>query len=164
MIDINSNSLNPIAARLSNFTLRTFDFDGVQCVSIESVLQAFKFDDNHELQCQICLMSPKVAKEMGAQFPDWKQEKKLFWNGNYYNRLNNEYQELITNLYDTVCDQDPTFTDDLFALRREKICHSIGLSDPLNTVLTENEFIDQLNRLRMTAKGLVLKPGALILQ
>ena len=163
MIDINSNSSNAVAARLSNFTLRTFDFDAVQCVSIEGVLQAFKFDDSHQLQRQICLMSPMKAEEMGAEFPCWKQDKKLFWNGNYYNRLNNEYKELITSLYDTVCNQDPTFTDDLVALGKEKICHSIGLSDPSDTVLTENEFIYQLNRLRMKTKGLVLKPEALLL-
>lgn len=164
MIDITSYSSNAVASRLSNFTLRTFDFDGVKCVSIESVLQALKFDDSHELQCHICLMSPKSAKEMGAEFPDWKQKQNLFWNGNYYQRLSNEYQNLITHLYDSAFNQDQTFTDDLVALGNEKICHSIGLVEPNNTVLTEKEFIAQLNRLRMKAKGLVLKPGALILQ
>lgn len=43
MIDINGGSKNPVAARLSNFTKRPFGFDGVQCVSIEGVLQSFKF-------------------------------------------------------------------------------------------------------------------------
>ena len=32
-----------ISGRLSNFTPRKFIFDGVECNSIESVLQSFKF-------------------------------------------------------------------------------------------------------------------------
>ncbi len=152
MIDINIGALKPTAARPSNFTLRTFDFSGVQCLSIEGVLQAFKFDDDNELKREICVMLPKKAKEMGTEFTDWKEEQVLFWNNKKFDRHGQEYQELITRLYDAVYDQDPTFKDDLLAIGDEEIHYSIGKSDPYDTVLTEQEFINQLNRLRKRAR------------
>ena len=165
MINISGRSTNPIAARLSNFTLRNFKFDGIQCGSIEGVLQAFKFDDGVGLSRQICLMLPKKAKEMGTAFPGWKEEQIVFWDNIEFGRHGQEYQELISRLYDAVYDQDPTFRDDLRALGNEEICHSIGKSDPHDTVLTEQEFMDQLNRLRKQANrnSIVGRPGARIL-
>ena len=165
MINISGNSANPVAARLSNFTLRNFTFDGIQCVSIESVLQSFKFNDGVGLQRQICLMPPKKAKEMGTEFPGWKEEQILFWDNQEFNRHGQEYQQLVSRLYDAVYNQDDTFKDDLLALGNEEICHSIGKSDPNDTVLTEQEFIDQLNRLRKKANrtSVIARPGARIL-
>jgi hypothetical protein len=148
MIDINSGSSNPVAARLSNFTLRTFDFDGIKCLSIEGVLQSFKFDDGVALQRQICVMPPKKAKQMGSEFPGWKIDQKLYWNNQEFDRHGPDYQVLLTRLYNEAYQQDPKFKDDLLALGVEEFCHSIGKSDPNDTVLTEQEFIFQINRLR----------------
>ena len=41
-----------VAGRLSNFTPRRFIFDGVECNSIEGVLQSFKFK-NPDMQKEI---------------------------------------------------------------------------------------------------------------
>ena len=152
MIDISGGSKNPIAARLSNFTLRTFEFDGVLCISIEGVLQSFKFAESHQWQRQICSMVPKKAKERGTAWPVWKVKQKLNWFGREYNRHSHEYQVLLARLYDSVYDQDPRFKDDLLALGAEDIAHSIGTTDPYDTVLTEAEFTYQLNRLRKRAQ------------
>ena len=165
MINISGSSGNPVVARLSNFTLRNFTFDGMQCVSIESVLQSFKFNDGVGLQRQICLMSPKKAKEMGTEFPGWKEEQILFWDNHEFNRHGQEYHQLVSRLYDEVYNQDATFKDDILALGNEEICHSIGKSDTHDTVLTEQEFMKQLNRLRKQANrnSIVGRPGARIL-
>lgn len=147
MIDINGGSKNLVAARLSNFTPRAFVFDGVQCVSIEGVLQAFKFSDTAQQQ-KICLLPAKKAKKIGTEFPEWKKNQVLYWGGIPFTRHSNWYQILLTHLYDTVYDQDPTFKVDILALGDEEICHSIGKAEARETVLTEAEFINQLNRLR----------------
>jgi hypothetical protein len=93
-------------------------------------------------------MPPQTAKEMGTEFPQWKLEQKLFWNDQVYDRHSEAYQALITGLYDAAYEQDPTFKTDLLALGDAVICHSIGKSDPMDTVLTEAEFVYHLNRLR----------------
>jgi predicted NAD-dependent protein-ADP-ribosyltransferase YbiA (DUF1768 family) len=151
MIDINGSSKNLVAARPSNFTPRSFVFDDVQCESIEGVLQSFKFDDGVDLQREICRMSPITAKQLGTTFSNWKETQTLFWNEQVFDRQGPEYAMLVTKLYDAVYDQDPTFKKDLLALGDEEICHSNGKSDPCDTVLTEQELIDQLNRLRKRA-------------
>lgn len=55
-----------VAGRLSNFTPRKFIFDGVECNSIEGVLQSFKFK-NFEMQKEICKLSGLGAKQRGAK-------------------------------------------------------------------------------------------------
>ncbi len=151
MIDINGGSKNPVAARLSNFTSRPFSFDGVQCVSIEGVLQSFKFSAAATQQ-KICLMRPVKAKKMGVESPGWKNSQTLSWKGIVFTRHSTMYQSILIRLYDAVYDEDQTFRSDLLALGDEDICHSVGISDQHNTVLTEAEFISQLNRLRKRAK------------
>jgi len=150
MIDIKGGSKDPRSARLSNFTDRPFVFDGVQCASIEGILQALK-EFHFETQVEICAMSGKLAKRAGSERDAWKQEQMLWWRGVTYGRNSREYQELITRIYDAVYEQDPTFKKDLLADGNEDICHSIGNPDQRDTVLTEVEMIHQLNRLRIRA-------------
>lgn len=129
------------------------------------MLQAFKFSDEIEVQRHVCVMAPIFAKQMGTKFSNWKETQTLFWNEQVFDRQSQEYQELVTRLYDAVFDRDPTFKEDLLALGDEEICHSIGKSDPSETVLTETEFMDQLNRLRKKAKRNIVagRAGARIL-
>ena len=73
-----------VAGRLSNFTPRKFIFDGVECCSIEGVLQSFKFK-NPEMQKEICKLSGLGAKQRGAS-KNWRQYQKLYWNPTANNR------------------------------------------------------------------------------
>lgn len=60
-MDISSKA-NGIAGRLSNFTTRYFVFDGIQCNSMEGLLQSFKFE-NIESQKTTCLLVGGAAKK-----------------------------------------------------------------------------------------------------
>lgn len=150
MIDIHGGSSDPKEACLSNFTSRTFSFDGVVCKSIEGLLQSLK-EPSPENQITICAMTGKKAKRHGAKLDSWKEAQVLWWQGTSYHRKSKEYQMLITRIYDAVFEQDTIFKDDLLAIGQEDICHSIGKSDPSDTVLTEVEMIYNLNRLRIKA-------------
>jgi hypothetical protein len=97
-------------------------------------------------------MSGKLAKRAGSARDTWKQDQMLWWRGVTYSRNSQEYQELITRIYDAVYEQDSTFKEDLLAVGNEDICHSIGNPDQRDTVLTEVEMIYQLNRLRIRAQ------------
>ncbi len=133
------------AGRLSNFTKRSFVFDGIECRSIEGVLQSFKFKNPSE-QVIICGLWGIQAKLTG-ELRDWKQDQILYWNGEEYPRSSTEYQQLLDRLYLTVYEQDEGFRNDLKRVRKCELVHSIGSSDQTNTILTEDEFISRLKGL-----------------
>lgn len=152
MIDIVGKSSDPRAARLSNFTERLFRFDGVLCAGIEGILQALKCP-KIEVQHEICWLSGKAAKTRGSDYDSWKDRQLLWWGNSVLLRHGRPYQELLTRIYDTVYDQDPSFKADLLSTGYEELSHSIGKTDMHDTVLTEVEMLYHLNRLRIRALG-----------
>lgn len=143
-IDIRSRASGAIG-RLSNYTERHFTFEGIQCGSIEGVLQSFKCPDMNE-QIRICALSGGWAKHAGSQH-EWKEKQLLYWKGQAFPRCSQEYQHLLDRLYSAVYEQDESFRHDLAAIRGKKIDHRMGLSNPSETVLTRHEFIFRLQRL-----------------
>ena len=113
-----------VAGRLSNFTPRRFIFDGVECNSIEGVLQSFKFK-NVDMQKEVCKLVGMVAKKKGAN-KNWQQYQKLYWNGKEYKRDGKEYQELLDRLYQTVYDQNENYRRDIQSCKSVTFTHSIG--------------------------------------
>jgi len=144
-MDIGSGKGYPQSA-LSNFVPRVFMFDGVRCNSLEGVLQSFKFESTG-MQEYICTLVGRTAKLSGKK-KAWYRTQTLYWKGEIIDRHSDRYQELITSLYDAVFDQCESFRKALIAIHRAVLTHSIGKSDPHRTILTEREFVGQLNRLR----------------
>jgi hypothetical protein len=139
------------SGRLSNFTARFFILDKVPCASIESLLQAFKFNDP-EVQRQICLLKGKEAKAKGQERNDaWQSRQLLWWQGKEYPRDSLAYQLLLDRIYETVF-WIPAYAGDLLATGDEILTHSIGTQDPCKTVLTEEEFCSRLMRIRKEFK------------
>lgn len=146
MIDIHSKSPYPANA-LSNFYVHQFCFDGVQCASMDGFLQSLKFKDI-KIQNSICAMVGADAKDAGLD-QDWKSNQTLYWQGDDYDRHGSEYKKLITRAFDRLFEND-SFKDALTASSDEPLDHSIGINQPHETVLTTQEFLDQLYRLRRT--------------
>ena len=150
MIDIKGN-MKGVEGGLSNFRLRRFEFDGVECECMEALLQAFKFE-NREVQQFICQLRPRIAKLIGTERNQvWQSSQTLWWNGQAYHRLSAEYQELLDEAYEALSlNQD--FIKALLATGDEVLAHSIGERDPTKTVLTEEEFCSRLMKLRSKKK------------
>lgn len=144
VIDIRSRA-SGAAGRLSNYTKRHFIFDGIQCGSIEGVLQSFKCPDSDK-QAEICALSGGWAKHAGSQY-EWKEKQRIYWKGQEYPRRSQEYQHLLDQLYLSVYEQDENFRNDLDSIRGKKIDHRMGLSNPSETVLTRHEFVFRLQSL-----------------
>lgn len=142
-VDIRSSSPGA-AGRLSNFTAREFEFDGVKCGSIEGVLQSFKCEDELR-QREICALSGNQARLAGREY-DWREKQTLYWQGVSYPRKSEEYRQLITRLYDAVYAQDESFRADLARIRGREITHRLGHADPEKTILTKDEFTARLER------------------
>ncbi len=146
-IDISADYFYP-ADVLSNFTERHFIFDGVEARSIEGVLQSFKFSDVSRQRATCMLVGVKAKRRGAKKNKVWKSKQCLWWNGCVYRRDSAEYQELVTRLYDAVFTQCEEFRNDLKATGKRRLSHSMGNPDIRQTVLTEDEFVGQLNRLR----------------
>lgn len=148
-MDIGSGTGYPSAA-LSNFAPHGFEIDGVQCASMEGFLQSLKFS-SPEMQEHVCTLVGKAAKFKGKK-KKWFREQTLYWRGNPIKRDSDEYQELITRAYDAMF-LNTKFRAALAATGKATLTHSMGKNKINETVLTEREFMQQLNRLRNQING-----------
>ena len=78
---------------LSNFAEHVFVFDGVQCASMEGLLQSFKIPDP-DVQKEVCMLVGVQAKRHGRGW-DWRESQVLYWNNVAYPRDSEEYQALL---------------------------------------------------------------------
>lgn len=89
-MDIGSKKGYPSSA-LSNFAPHPFIFDGIECASMEGLLQAFKFKDAN-VQVEVCKLVGLKAKYRGKKRNKvWKRSQTLWW-------MHKETKEEVTNI------------------------------------------------------------------
>jgi predicted NAD-dependent protein-ADP-ribosyltransferase YbiA (DUF1768 family) len=147
-MDISSGNKYPSNA-LSNFAPHPFVFDGVECNSMEGLLQAFKYK-NHEMQKHICTLVGRKAKGAGRKKAWWRQQR-LWWKGVGYARESEEYQRLLDRAYEAL-GANQGFRKALLASNNAVLTHNIGGTDQKKTVLTRREFCRRLTSLRERVK------------
>ena len=154
MIDIYSKGEYPANA-LSNFTANAFQLDEIQCASMEGFLQSLKWRSVKK-QKKICLLTGVDAKRSAGRIRNflWRITQNLYWNGVKYKRESAAYSALITRAFDALY-ENSSFKEALDSTGAEPLCHSIGEHNKKKTVLTEEEFIEQLYRLRKKDNRLI---------
>lgn len=143
-MDIGSGNGFP-SATLSNFTPHPFVFDGVECNSMEGLLQSFKFS-NPEMQKEVCKLVGKQAKFKGKK-KKWHKTQTLYWQGVEYKRDSQEYQDLLDRAFNALSTNEG-FRKALLATGTATLTHSIGKIKQNETVLTRNEFCSRLMNIR----------------
>lgn len=143
-MDIGSGSGYPSAA-LSNFAPHPFVFDGVECNSMEGLLQSFKFS-NPEMQKEVCKLVGKQAKFKGKK-KKWFKTQTLYWQGKEFKRDSDEYQRLLDRAYDALSTNEG-FKRALLATGNAILIHTIGKTKQSETVLTRAEFCSRLMTIR----------------
>ena len=143
-MDIGSGTGFP-SATLSNFAPHPFTFDGVECNSMEGLLQSFKFS-NPEMQKEVCKLVGKQAKFKGKK-KKWYKTQTLYWQGVEYKRDSQEYQDLLDRAFDALSANEG-FKKALLATGNSTLTHSIGKSKQNETVLTKTEFCSRLTKIR----------------
>lgn len=133
------------ASALSNFAPHPFIIDGVECNSMEGFLQSLKFD-NPSYQKYVCTLVGVQAKYKGKKKKWWRKQE-LYWQGETYDRHSQEYQDLLDRAYFALAKNDG-FRKALLATGDSKITHSIGRSNPSETILTRTEFCSRLMKIR----------------
>jgi hypothetical protein len=135
------------SSALSNFAGHGFTFDGIECASMEGLLQSFKFDKPH-IQVEVCKLIGKAAKFRGkARNKAWRQAQTLWWKGCPIGRHSPEYRNLLWRAYCSLY-ENVKFRAALDATKGMTLTHTIGSRDQSYTVLTEREFCGILTRLR----------------
>ena len=136
------------SSALSNFAGHRFVIDGVECHSFEGFLQSLKFDKPH-IQMEVCKLIGNAAKFRGKpRNKAWRQAQTLWWKGHPIPRGSEEYKRFLLKAYCAMFDQSEGFRNALLATKGMKLTHSIGSSDPSQTILTEREFCGLLTYVR----------------
>lgn len=146
-MDIGSKHGYPAGA-LSNFTPHPFKIDGVYCASMEGFLQSLKFE-NKGVQEEVCRLVGFAAKKRGScRTKAWQRAQSLWWRGVKLDRHGEKYQELLDRAYLAMYSQSGSFRRALVASGKAVLRHSIGRTNPRETILTVSEFCGRLMRLR----------------
>ncbi len=113
---------------------------------MEGFLQSLKFK-SEDMQKNVCTMIGKKAKFKGKKKNWWKRQT-LYWKGKEIDRASKEYEELICRAFDALHSYSESFRRALDASRGSTLTHSVGKNNPKRTILTNTEFVRNLNRLR----------------
>lgn len=148
-MDIHSGGKYP-SNKLSNFAPNSFVVDDVECNSMEGFLQSLKFK-NPEMQAHICTLVGKAAKKAGAN-KNWKKKQVLYWKGKEIHRDSQEYQELLDKAFDALA-ENASFQKALLQTGDATLTHSIGKRKTNETVLTAQEFVSRLMKIRERLKS-----------
>lgn len=143
-IDIHSKSKYPAGA-LSNFMPYTFVFRGMSFTSMESLLQGLKFEAVEE-QNKVFQLVGVEAKRKGKS-REWYLNQTLWWQGKPMKRDSDEYRNFVEEAFKALS-YNNDFQIALEATGNKRLYHTIGISDPTKTVLTEEEFCSILTKLR----------------
>ena len=148
-MDVKSSNSYP-SSMLSNFHPHTFTFRGTTFPSMESLLQGIKSPDI-EQQNNIFKLVGLQAKRSGKPI-NWYDKRLLYFQGQPIDRFSQEYQNFLDEAFEALS-QNKAFRKALLDSGNEPITHSIGRSDPNKTVLTEQEFVSRLMKLRNKLQG-----------
>lgn len=143
-MDIGSGTGYP-SANLSNFSPHVFTVDGIECNSMEGFLQSLKFQDP-EMQKHVCTLVGKKAKFKGKKKKWWKTQT-LYWKDEEIPRDSERYQKLLDEAFNALA-QNTSFQKALLATQNATLTHSIGKKKTSETVITKQEFISRLIRIR----------------
>jgi len=147
VLDLHYRSENELAKSLSNLYPYTFMMDGYVIKSMEAFLQSIKVYDMNE-KCNIWGMHGVKCWKYGQEFNNWKNTQILYDNfGRPVYRHSKEYDFLIQRAFDAL------FKNEDFKARLKEslpynISHSMGKTDKNDSVLTKEEYINNMERLR----------------
>lgn len=131
---------------LSNFSPHPFIFRGFTVASMEGLLQSLK-EKNPEMQKHVMTLVGRAAKFKGKKKKWWKTQT-LWWQGEAIKRESEEFQQLLDEAFLAMFTQNTSARRALLASGKAVLQHTIGKSDPRQTVLTRSEFTGRLTRIR----------------
>ena len=145
--------LDPNSSVLSNlfphvFAMSTI-YGMIKFASMEAFFRCLCLNnDTIDAIYDLANLSGMDAYRVRHALPDWRVSQKVFWNGKYIERESEEYKELLKNAYDTMFECNPLFRMALKKTKGKILMHTMGETNPKETLLTPNEYMEMLNRER----------------
>ena len=149
-MEVGGNNKQYPGRNLSNFFPHPFTFRGMEVASMEGFLQGLKFK-SPEMQREVFKLVGFAAKKKGKG-KNWQQSQTLWYQGHPISRRSQTYQDLLDEAYDAMYEQNAAFRKALEDTHSATLAHSIGRTKESETVLTIQEFISRLNKLRRGEK------------
>ena len=147
VLDLHFRSEDELAKSLSNLYPYSFVMDDYSILSIEGFLQSIKTDDFKEKE-KMWGMSGIKCWKYGQLFNNWKDTQILYDNYGYgIMRQSDYYDFLIQKAFDCLFENEE-FNKRLKESLPYKITHSMGKTDKTDSVLTKDEYIRNMERLR----------------
>lgn len=137
----------PFAKVLSNLFPYEFYFRGFKVKSIESVFQCLKIKNKRNQRFMFKYHSLNSNNIKVASDYNWKNDKKVYFQGKSINRDSKAYEDFIDELYISAI-QNPLYRNVLKNVGNKYILHAIGETSKENTVFTRYEFEFELNALK----------------
>lgn len=146
-LDLHYRSENELAKSLSNLYPYTFMMDGYSILSMEGLLQSIKVKDLIEKK-KIWEMYGVKCWKYGQQFNNWKETQILYDNNGYQMKRQSDYYDFfIQRAFDSWFENED-FQKRLKESLKYKITHSMGKTDKTDSILTKDEYISNMERLR----------------
>ena len=124
-----------------------FSYQGIEIKTMQNLIKSLRVRDD-AIQRLVCKSDLRDCNEILSEFKPLYDERTLYWKGKPIKRNSKEYEKLLDKVYFARYMNDPTFRSALNATKGKKLIHSIGKANPEETILTEQEFIHQLEKLR----------------
>lgn len=140
------------AGGLSNLYPRPFVFRGINCGSVEGVLRGMQFQ-SQQVQHQIAKLYGHKARRAGTLETSWHDTGLFYWNGKSFNRFSDEYQDFLDELYVSAFTQNNEAKNFLLSTKDAKLIHTVGHTNPNETILTVKEFCGRLTEIRKILKA-----------
>jgi hypothetical protein len=144
MIDIHSQ-MPGIPGILSNLHPKAFIMNGLFYGSIEGFLQGLRCKDPVRQQ-EIFRLVGIQAKRTGYENPI--KNNTLYYKGLPFDRHSDYYQKLLDKAFMCCFVQNDIFQKALYDSVGHELAHSIGKTDPNDTILTNQEFLSRLDKIR----------------
>jgi hypothetical protein len=95
----------------------------------------------------------KAAKFKGKP-KKWWRDQTLYFQGQPINRHSKDYQDLLDEAFEAMFTQNAKAKKALLDSGNATLTHSMGKSDPKQTVLTTSEFCGRLTKIRDKLKNI----------
>ncbi len=132
---------------LSNLFRYEFYFKGFKLQSIESVFQSFKIKDKKTQRFLFDYHGLNSNNIKIAYDYNWRDEKKVYFQGKAIDRNSKEYEDFIDELYVSAI-QNPLYRNVLKNVKDKYILHALGETNRDETVFSRAEFEYELNALK----------------
>lgn len=147
---------DPESSILSNLFPHTFTMSmpytftyPIRFASMEAFLRSLCWtEDSTVIEQEIAPLFGVNAVNVKFALPDWKKNQRLLWDGKIIYRESKEYEELIAKAFHSLVESSALFRRALQKTGGKFLVHTIGKTNPKETLLTADEFITCLKKER----------------